>query len=127
MVKKGTFKSHSSPVIKSEYNDYAGFSSFAFEMHSYKNPRCHTNLKCLSLPVEIICLSCCHLQGVEGLGVVMSLINTLIENLWGADQHLPSRLMLVLLPLFILALRAACTVCTSGTRTRLATAMHGNW
>lgn len=77
--------------------------------------------------MEIICLSCCHLQGVEGLGVVMSLINTLIENLWRAEQHLPTRLMLVLLPLFILALTAACTVYTSGTRTRLATAMHGNW
>lgn len=126
LVKKGIFKSHSSPVIKSEY-EYAGFSSFVFEIRSYKNLTCHNNLKCLSLPVEIICLSCCHLQGVQGLGVVMSLINTLIENLWRAEQHLPTRLMLVLLPLFILTLTAACTVCTSGTRTRLATAMHGNW
>lgn len=126
LVKKGIFTSHSSPVIKSEY-DYAGFSSFAFEIRSYKNPRFHNSLKCLSLPVEIICLSCGHLQGVEGLGVVMSLINTLIENLWRAEQHLPTRLMLVLLPLFILVLTAACTVCTSGTRTRLATAMQGNW
>lgn len=126
LVGNGIFKSHSSPVITSEYG-YAGFSSFAFEIRSYKNPRCHNHLKCLSLPVEIICLSCCHLQGVEGLGVVMSLINTLIENLWRAEQHLPSRLMLVLLPFFIFALTAACTVCTSGIRTRLATAMHGNW
>lgn len=80
LVKKGLFKSDSLSVIKSEY-DYAGFSSFAFEVCSDKIPRCYNDLKCLSLPVELICLSCYHLRGEEGLGVVMSLINALIENL----------------------------------------------
>lgn len=123
LVKKGIFKSDSSSVIKSEY-DYAGFSSFAFEICSDKIPRCHNDLKCLFLPVEIICLSCYRLRGAEGLGVVMALINALIENLWRAKQHLPTKLMVVVSPWFILALTAACAACTSGTRTRLATAVH---
>lgn len=126
LVKKGIFKSDSSSVIKSEY-DYAGFSSFAFEICSDKIPRCHNDLKCLFLPVEIICLSCYRLWGAEGLGVVMALINALIENLWRAKQHLPTKLMVVVSPWFILALTAACAACTSGTRTRLATAVHWNW
>lgn len=125
VVKKGIFKSDSSSVFKSEY-DHAGFSSFAFEIGSDKNPRYHNDLKCLSLPVELICLSCCHLRGAEGLGVVISLINALIENLWRAKQHLPTKLMLVVSPLFILALATTCAACTSGTRTRLPTAVHWN-
>lgn len=123
LVRKVVFKSDSSSVIKSEY-DYAGFSSFAFEICSDKNPRRHNDLKCLSLPVELICLSCYHLQGAEGLGVVMSLINALIENLWRAKQHLRTKLMLVVSPSFTLALTAACAACSAGTGTRLATAVH---
>lgn len=121
--KKKILLSESISFIRSEY-DYAGFSSFAFQICSDKNPRCHNDLKCLYLVVELICLSCYHLQGVEGLGVVMSLINAVIENLWRAKQHLSTQLMLVVSPLFICTLTAACTGCTSGIRTRLATAMH---
>lgn len=77
--------------------------------------------------MELICLSCYHLQGAQGLGVVMSLINALIENLWRAKQHLRTKLMLVVPPLFTLALTAACAACSAGTGTRLATAMHWNW
>lgn len=71
-IKKGIFKSDSSSVFKSEY-DYAGFSSPAFEICSDKNPRCRNDLKYLSLLVGLIYLSCCHLQGAEGLAVSLML------------------------------------------------------
>jgi len=80
-------------------------------------------LKCLSLPVELICLSCCHPWGEELFGSDDA-SSALMGNLWRAKQHLPPKLMLMASCWFVPVVRAARAVCPSGTGARLATAMH---
>lgn len=62
-------------------------------------------------------------EGSGGFGIG-SVSNAVIENLWRAKRHLSTQPMMVVSPLFICTVTAACTRCTTGTRTRLATAMH---
>lgn len=78
--------------------------------------------KCLSLPcgtnLPIL------LSPAESRGFGSGNVNALIEYLWRAKQHLPTKLTLVVSPLLTLALTPACATCASGTRTRLETAMR---